>query len=190
MLAGGFLIIGPSLRRAVSSASFDKYDLFSCRFATCHLHYFALSSIEMSLPVTLPSPESPPFTSHYEMLLYLDALCFRTPSGVFTMTCIISLCAWGVSSKPAWPRDHSTGSRVKGGGRSSQVQRRKSNQIRQNLFSNHHERVEHLLYPPPWYLQNLALMLLCSWSVSNGIFQNDKKFLRTSIMQHSSMIKT
>lgn len=36
MLAGGFLIIDPSLRRAVPSALFDKCDLFSCRFATCH----------------------------------------------------------------------------------------------------------------------------------------------------------
>lgn len=73
--AAGSLIInaggGVSLMRAVSSAKFDKWDLFLCRFATCHLHYFALSSIEMSLRVTIPRLESPPFTSHYENIATL-----------------------------------------------------------------------------------------------------------------------
>lgn len=71
--------------------------------------------MEMSLPVPIPSPELPPFTSHYEKIAALPPCSLlQDPSGVFTITCIISLCAWGVYSDSTWTRDHSTGSCVNG----------------------------------------------------------------------------
>lgn len=117
MLAGGYLIIGPSLRRASPQPDLTNLIYFHAGFLlvtyiTLHCHPLKWASLS-------PSPAWSRLHLHLIMkrlLLYLLVLRFRTPSGVFTITCIISPCARGVYSEPTWPRDHSTGSCVKGWG--------------------------------------------------------------------------
>lgn len=150
ILAGGFLLISPSLRRWLWPQSNSTHviyfhaGLLPVTYITLHCHPLKWASLS-------PSPASSGLHLHLiikRLLLYHLVLCFRTPSGVFTMTCIISLCAWGAYSKLTWPRDHSTGCCVKGGD-NSQLQLMKSNHMRWNLFSNHRQGREHLLLPLP-----------------------------------------
>lgn len=89
--------------------------------------------------------------------LYLHVLCSRTPSGVFTITCIISPpCLRGFIASL---HDQGTTPLCKWVGVIIANCSRESNHMRWNLFSNHNKRGEHLLSPPAsslWYLQSLA----------------------------------
>lgn len=92
----------------------------------CNLSLTWLCSVmHWNEPVTIPGPESPIFTSHYEReccCCCFHVLCFKTPSGVFSITCIISLGAWGVYGRPTWTGDHFSRSVWMGGGDISQLQ--------------------------------------------------------------------
>lgn len=126
------------------------------------------------------------------LLLYLHILSFGTPSGVFTITCIISLSARGVYSIPTWTRDHFSWSCVKRWGVI------KANHSSKKIKSHEME----FIFQSPWKGGNTcsgphldicrSLLGCCNGdgvSVMAFFFPGNATFLMTNKKPHSCRVK-